>query len=47
MATPGRAPKERPMRYKSLQEFIAAAAAVGEVKEVHGADLTRDVGCLT
>lgn len=35
------------MRYKSLQDFIAAAAAVGEVREVHGADLERDVGCLT
>jgi UbiD family decarboxylase len=35
------------MRFRSLQEFITAAAAVGEVKEVHGADLGRDVGCLT
>src|SRR4051794_9952790 len=34
------------MRYRSLQEFIDAAAAVGGVKEVRGADRPREVGCL-
>jgi len=35
------------MGHKSLGEFIAAAQAIGEVKNVHGADLDLDVGCLT
>jgi UbiD family decarboxylase len=35
------------VRYRSLGEFIDAAAAIDEVKWVHGADLERDVGCLT
>jgi len=35
------------MGHKSLGEFIAAAQAIGEVKNVHGADLDLDIGCLT
>ena len=35
------------MGHKSLGEFIEAAQAIGEVKNVHGADLDLDVGCLT
>jgi UbiD family decarboxylase len=35
------------MAHKSLGEFIEAADAIGEVQVVRGANLTRDVGCLT
>jgi UbiD family decarboxylase len=35
------------MAHRSLGEFIEAADAVGEVLNVPGADLRRDVGCLT
>ena len=35
------------MPYESLEEFIKAANAVGEVRYVEGADLELDVGCLT
>ncbi len=35
------------MGHKSLGNFIEAARAIGEVKDVHGADLEMDVGCLT
>jgi 3-polyprenyl-4-hydroxybenzoate decarboxylase len=35
------------MPYESLEEFIKAADAVGEVRYVEGADLELDVGCLT
>lgn len=35
------------MPHKSLGEFIAAADAIAEVLNVPGADLQRDVGCLT
>ncbi|HEX9880473.1 MAG TPA: UbiD family decarboxylase [Candidatus Binatia bacterium] len=35
------------MGHKSLGEFIEAAQAIGEVKEIHGADLDLEVGCLT
>lgn len=35
------------MTARSLGDFIEAARAIGEVKEVHGASLDFDVGCLT
>ena len=35
------------MPYSSLEDFIKAADAIGEVEYVEGADLERDVGCLT
>lgn len=35
------------MGYRSLGQFIDAAASVGDVKLIHGADRDRDVGCLT
>lgn len=35
------------MRFRSLGEFISAAAAVDDVKIIHGADLDLEVGCLT
>jgi hypothetical protein len=35
------------MPYSSLEDFIKAADAVGEVEYVEGADLELDVGCLT
>ena len=35
------------MQYSSLEDFIKAADAIGEVEYVEGADLERDVGCLT
>lgn len=35
------------MPYESLDEFIKAADAVGEVRQVEGASLNMDVGCLT
>ena len=35
------------MGAKSLGEFIEAARTIGELKEVHGASLDLDVGCLT
>ncbi len=35
------------MPYQSLEEFIKAADAVGEVRYVENADLDLDVGCLT
>jgi UbiD family decarboxylase len=35
------------MPFESMDDFIGAAEAVGEVKHIHGASLERDVGCLT
>ena len=35
------------MGHVSLGEFIAAARAAGDVKDVHGADLDADVGALS
>ncbi|HJU61417.1 MAG TPA: hypothetical protein VJ864_05180 [Candidatus Binatia bacterium] len=35
------------MPYASLEDFIKAADAIGEVRHVEGADLELDVGCLT
>ena len=35
------------MPYSSLEDFIKAADAIGEVEYVEGADLELDVGCLT
>jgi UbiD family decarboxylase len=35
------------MPYESLDDFIKAADAVGEVRHVEGASLDLDVGCLT
>lgn len=35
------------MPYESLEEFIQAGEAVGEVRHVEGAGLELDVGCLT
>ncbi len=35
------------MPYESLEAFIAAADAIGELRHVAGADLDLDVGCLT
>ncbi|MDP2643933.1 MAG: UbiD family decarboxylase [Desulfobacterales bacterium] len=35
------------MGHKSLGDFIEAADAVGEVKQIHGAALELEVGCLT
>ena len=35
------------MGHKSLGEFIEAARGIGEVKNVHGAALEMEVGCLT
>src|SRR4029077_17282003 len=35
------------MPYSSLEEFIKAADAIGEVEFVEGADLELDIGCLT
>jgi UbiD family decarboxylase len=35
------------MPYSSLEDFIKAADAIGEVEYVEGADLESDVGCLT
>jgi 3-polyprenyl-4-hydroxybenzoate decarboxylase len=35
------------MPYASLEDFIKAADAIGEVRYVEGADLELDVGCLT
>ncbi len=35
------------MSYSSLEDFIKAADAIGEVEYVEGADLKLEVGCLT
>src|SRR4030095_6319500 len=35
------------MPYSSLEDFIKAADAIGEVEHVEGADLELDVGWLT
>src|SRR6266508_800152 len=35
------------MPYRSLSDFIDAAARMGDVKVIHGADRDTDVGCLT
>lgn len=35
------------MGHKSLSGFIDAAAKLGDVKVIHGADRDKDVGCLT
>src|SRR5262245_26844806 len=35
------------MPYSSLEDFIKAADAIGEVEYVDGADLELEVGCLT
>jgi 3-polyprenyl-4-hydroxybenzoate decarboxylase len=35
------------MPYATLEDFIKAADAIGEVRHVEGADLELDVGCLT
>src|SRR5438552_16352212 len=35
------------MAYRSLGEFIEAARGIGDVKEIHGANLESEVGCLT
>src|SRR3954454_3649347 len=42
-----RSKEKTAMAHKSLGEFIEAADAMGEVRRVQGADLVRDVGCLT
>src|SRR5262249_60429715 len=47
MPTIGSSKGECPMTHRSLGECIEAADAVGEVLNVPGADLRRDVGCLT
>src|SRR5438094_9794657 len=35
------------MPYRSLGDFIDAAARLGDLKIIHGADRDKDVGCLT
>ncbi len=35
------------MPFRSLGDFIDAAARIGDLKIIHGADRDRDVGCLT
>ncbi|MPZ15756.1 MAG: UbiD family decarboxylase, partial [Chloroflexi bacterium] len=35
------------MGHRSLEQFIDAAASLGDFKVIHGADRDRDVGCLT
>jgi hypothetical protein len=35
------------MKYKSLKDFIETCRHLGQVVDVHGADLDLEVGCLT